>query len=73
MPSVAELPNGHLVLRPWRHEDSDEIGVAKIDAHVGRYRDASHWREGAWHRTCLDRHRTCAGDFHLRCISVALP
>jgi hypothetical protein len=69
MPSVAEVPNGHLVLRPWR----DEIRVAKIDAHVGRYLDASHWREGAWHRTCLDRHRTCAGDLHLRSISVALP
>ena len=66
MPSVAELQDGDLVLRAWRDEDPEEIGVATIDAQVGRCYGASRWRDGAWYRTCLDRHRPCAGDLHLR-------
>lgn len=37
MPSAAELDDGDLVLRPWRDEDREAVGVWLDDEEIGRY------------------------------------
>jgi RimJ/RimL family protein N-acetyltransferase len=37
MPSAVELADGSLVLRPWREDDAEAVGVTPSSPEVGRY------------------------------------